>query len=60
MNPTELEEPDHLKGYVIKEEDEDDKTFDEKFKKVLEIKSKYVIWNDDEDAEVHYEPMKIE
>jgi len=35
VNPTELEEKDHLHGFVIKEEDEDDKQFDEKFKKVL-------------------------
>jgi len=41
---------------VIKEEDEDAKHFDEKFKKVLEIKSKYVIWNDDEEADKPYIP----
>ena len=50
-NPSELEEKDHLHGFVIKEEDEDDKHFDEQFKKVLEIKAKYAIFNDDEDAD---------
>ena len=39
---------------MIKEEDEDDNVFDDQFKKVLQIKSKYVIWNDDEDAEKPY------
>lgn len=54
INPPKLEEKDHLEGYVIKEEDEDGVIFDEKFKKVLSIKSKHVIWNDDEDQDKPY------
>jgi len=57
VNPPELEEPEHLKGFVIKEEDEDAKEFDEQFKKVLAIKSSYAIFNDDEDADKPYHAL---
>lgn len=68
-NPNELEEKDHLEGHVIKEEDEDDdceyQTEEqsiefEAFKKALKIKSKYAIFNDDEDADKPYIPVSTD
>ena len=60
INPTSLERPEYKEGSVIKEEDEDNKVFNDKFKQVLQIKSKYVIWNDDEDAQKAYIPADID
>ena len=45
---------------MIKEEDEDVKKFDDEFRKVLKIKSSYVIWNDDEEADKPYIPQDVD
>ena len=60
VNQYENENPKYLKGFIIAEEDEDEETFDTKFKEVLRIKSKYVIFNDDEDADKPYIPKAID
>ena len=60
INPYQCEEKEHLQGYVIKEEDEDEQNYDEEFKRLLKIKSKYVIWNDDEDADKPYIPESLD